>query len=220
MYGMIHGTATDASFLAEMLPPYLFPNDERLVSMVAVTGKSLGGHAVWQVLAHDPRIRIGVSFIGTPDFQKLIAHRAKTSHLTDGPPQVPFSLRSLMRRIDPAMQPYREPSPQNPFFGKKICACSGQDDNLVRWSYSEEFLQSVVVAPPHTDDARRSLQVFVQPKTGHKVTSESTYTLYLTSSALSRWSLARSVGLGLLTHSLGDGCPVRFVFFFCPGSTL
>lgn len=45
------GTADDLSFIAEMLPSYLFPNDERRVSLVSVTGKSLGGHSSWHVLA-------------------------------------------------------------------------------------------------------------------------------------------------------------------------
>lgn len=172
---MIHGTSTDVSFLLKMLPPYLFPNDERIVSLFAVTGKSLGGHAAWQVLAHEPIIRVGVPFIGTPDFQKLLAQRTKASDLPDAPPQVPLSLRSVIQRIDPARAPYNRPDPSNPFFGKKICSCSGEDDHLVRWSFSEEFLKSLVVAPPGSEEANRSLEIFLQPNTGHKVTPESKY---------------------------------------------
>lgn len=172
MYGMIHGTALDVSFLVDMLPAYLFPEGERVVSLFAVTGKSLGGHAAWQVLAHEPRIQVGVPFIGTPDFQKLVAQRTRSSGLENGPPQVPNSLRVLMRQIDPAMQPHSEVTPLNPFFGKKICVCSGEDDKLVRWSFSEEFVKSLVVAPPNSEIARLSLEVFVQPETGHKVTPE------------------------------------------------
>jgi len=175
MYGMIHGTSTDVSFLLKMLPAYLFPKDERTVSLFAVTGKSLGGHAAWQVLAHEPLVRVGVSFIGTPDFQKLVAQRTKASNLPDAPPQVPQSLRAVMQRIDPAQMPYQRPDASNPFFGKKICSCSGEDDHLVRWSFSEEFLKSVVVAPPGSEEANRSLEIFLQPNTGHKVTTESTY---------------------------------------------
>ncbi|WFD30938.1 hypothetical protein MSPP1_001964 [Malassezia sp. CBS 17886] len=172
MYGMIHGTAADVTFIMRMLPAYMFPNDERRVSLFSVTGKSLGGHSAWQVLAHEPMIRVGVSFIGTPDFQRLIAMRAKMSYMQDIPPAVPNSLRALMRTVDPAMMPYREPNASNPFFGKKILACCGADDKLVRWTYSQEFLENLVVAPPNSDEQRRSLQVFVQPNVGHKVTSE------------------------------------------------
>lgn len=100
--------------------------------------------------------------------------RAKKSGLSDTPPTVPSGLRALMQRVDPAMQPYREVGPNNPFYGKKICACCGADDTLVRFSYSQEFLENVVVAPPGSEEARRSFQVYVQPDTGHKVTSEST----------------------------------------------
>lgn len=188
------GTADDTKFLAEMLPAYLFPNDERRVSLVCVTGKSLGGHSVWQVLAHDPTIRVGVSFIGTPDFQKLLATRAKNSGLEDRPPAVPGALRALMQRVDPAQQPYREVGPRNPFFGKKICATLGSDDNLVRVSYAQEFLENVVVAPPGSEEARRSLQVYIQPNTGHKVTTESTSmrahpVLQLGGQWLAQWAL-------------------------------
>lgn len=51
MYGMVRGTAADVTYITELLPAYLFPNDERRVSLFAVTGKSLGGHSAWQVLA-------------------------------------------------------------------------------------------------------------------------------------------------------------------------
>ncbi|WFD25969.1 hypothetical protein MNAN1_000942 [Malassezia nana] len=187
MYGMIHGTSTDVSFLLKMLPAYLFPNDERIVSLFAVTGKSLGGHAAWQVLAHEPIIRVGVPFIGTPDFQKLLAQRTKASDLPDAPPQVPMSLRSVIQRIDPAQAPYNRPDPSNPFFGKKICSCSGEDDHLVRWSFSEEFLKSLVVAPPGSEDANRSLEIFLQPNTGHKVTPEM---LRFGGRWLAQWALA------------------------------
>ena len=147
----------------------------------------------------EPLIRIGVSFIGTPDFQKLVAMRAKKSNLSDTPPTVPGSLRALLQRVDPAAQPYREAGPQNPFFGKKICACSGADDTLVRFSYSQEFLENLVVAPPGSDEARRSLQVYVQPNTGHTVTSEST--LLGSPSAPHRCPVAHAVGPALLINS-------------------
>lgn len=184
MYGMYRGTACDVSFIMDFLPSYLFPNGERFISLVAVTGKSLGGHAAWQVLTHEPRIRVGVPFIGTPDFQKLIHMRAVKSHLQDTPPVVPPSLRELFRTIDPAMMPYREPSPRNPFWGKKICACCGADDQLVRFSYSEEFLTNLVVAPPA--EQRESFEVFVQPGVGHTVTDDM---LKVGSRFLARWAL-------------------------------
>ena len=186
-YAMYHGTAMDVSYLMDLLPAYLFPNGERIVSLFAVTGKSMGGHAAWHVLAHDPRVRVGVPFIGMPDYEKLLAQRTKTSNVNDGPPQVPDTLRALIRRIDPAKQPYREASPSNPFFGKKICICCGEDDKLVRFSFSEEFIRGLVVAPPNSEEARRSLEVFVQPNTGHKVTSEM---LALGGRWLAQWALA------------------------------
>ena len=148
-----------------------------------------------------------MSFIGTPDFQKLVAMRAKKSNLSDTPPTVPGSLRARLQRVDPAAQPYREAGPQNPFFGKKICACSGADDTLVRFSYSQEFLENLVVAPPGSDEARRSLQVYVQPNTGHTVTSESTF--LGSPSAPHRCPVAHAVGTALLI------CPSRHSSSVC-----
>lgn len=174
MYGMIRGTAEDASFVMDMLPSYLFKNDERRITSYAVTGKSLGGHCAWQVLSRDPRVQVGAPMIGTPDFQKLLAHRAMKSNLPDAPPAVPGHLRALMQRVDPAMQPYREASQRNPFYGKKICATAGENDHLVRVSYSEEFWRNLVLGSP--EQTRQWLHVFVQPNTGHEVTSESTWT--------------------------------------------
>ncbi len=78
LYGMIVGGARDASFLVDFLPAYLFPQDDRTVAEWVITGKSLGGHAAWHVLANDPRIKIGVPFIGMPDYSRLLASRTRT----------------------------------------------------------------------------------------------------------------------------------------------
>jgi pimeloyl-ACP methyl ester carboxylesterase len=46
-----------------------------------VLGVSLGGHAAWHTLLHDPRVAAGVVVIGCPDFARLMAHRASRSRL-------------------------------------------------------------------------------------------------------------------------------------------
>ena len=53
LYAMIVGTARDLSFLIDFLPAYLFPHDERAVTQWVATGKSLGGHSTWHVLASE-----------------------------------------------------------------------------------------------------------------------------------------------------------------------
>ena len=45
------GDAKDASFLIDFLPSYVFPNDERQITNWTISGRSMGGHAAWHVLA-------------------------------------------------------------------------------------------------------------------------------------------------------------------------
>ena len=44
------GTSKDVSFLIDLLPAYLFPNDERTITTWGMLGVSLGGHATWITL--------------------------------------------------------------------------------------------------------------------------------------------------------------------------
>ena len=44
------GAVKDLSFLIDILPAYLFPNDERTVGEWALAGFSLGGYATWLAL--------------------------------------------------------------------------------------------------------------------------------------------------------------------------
>ena len=54
-----------------------------------VCGISLGGHAAWQCLIHDPRITSAIVIIGCPDYVALMSDRARLSKLstwTNGSP--------------------------------------------------------------------------------------------------------------------------------------
>ena len=54
-----------------------------------VLGISLGGHAAWQCLFHDPRITTAIVIIGCPDYIALMSDRARLSKLstwTNGSP--------------------------------------------------------------------------------------------------------------------------------------
>ena len=46
-----------------------------------VLGVSLGGHAAWLCLLHDPRITTAVVIIGCPDYVRLMSDRARLSKL-------------------------------------------------------------------------------------------------------------------------------------------
>ena len=59
------GTARDVSFLIDFLPAYLYPLDgPRRITDFWMTGMSLGGHATWLALRHDPRISLGIPIVG------------------------------------------------------------------------------------------------------------------------------------------------------------
>lgn len=51
MYAIYTGSAQDVSYLIDVLPAVLFPSGERTVVQWLAAGSSLGGHAVWTLLA-------------------------------------------------------------------------------------------------------------------------------------------------------------------------
>ncbi|SNX83137.1 uncharacterized protein MEPE_01843 [Melanopsichium pennsylvanicum] len=174
LYSMIVGDARDASFIVDFLSPYLFPHDERTVAEWVITGKSLGGHSTWHVLANDPRIKIGVPFIGMPDYSRLLESRTRSSFVVNAPPYVPASLKALVKQIDPARTAYDSFDPTiNPFWGKKICVLSGANDKLVLWEWNEDFLKGLVVGEANGPRGEMDgLKIHKRPGVGHEVTEE------------------------------------------------
>ncbi|KAL4894340.1 hypothetical protein BDV59DRAFT_17183 [Aspergillus ambiguus] len=114
MFAMFQGTARDVSLLMDYLPSYVFPKAERTVVDNLVLGVSLGGHAAWSCLLHEPRVSGGVVIIGCPDYVNLMADRARLSKIpswtASSPPGArilgseafPASLLDTIRRYDPA----------------------------------------------------------------------------------------------------------------------
>ncbi|KAF9024916.1 alpha/beta-hydrolase [Hymenopellis radicata] len=161
------GTARDVSFLIDFLPSYLFPSGEQAIETWAVAGVSLGGHATWLALTHEPRLTIGVPIIGCPDYLSLISERAlKFDIPLDGSAYLPDSLLSLIQSSDPVAVPYRSIDASNPFLGKKILVLSGGKDTLVPWSASESFVE-------HLNVGNKGIkQAVVQEDAGHETTPE------------------------------------------------
>jgi pimeloyl-ACP methyl ester carboxylesterase len=107
-------TARDVSLLIDYLPGYIFPTSERTISTHFVLGVSLGGHAAWNCLLHEPRITAGVVVVGMPDYVNLMADRARLSKLSSwtktDPPGInflgsqhfPTSLLETVSKYDPA----------------------------------------------------------------------------------------------------------------------
>ncbi|GAA5822271.1 hypothetical protein JCM3770_002511 [Rhodotorula araucariae] len=162
------GTARDVSFLIDFLPPALFPHDERTVADWFCTGISLGGHATWLALAHEPRISLGVPIIGSPSTHTLLTHRAAHLPAPQGPlplsaPYFPASLVALLAREDPANVPLAR------WDGRRVLVLSGADDALVHYVHggSEAFVKKIA------DEAKGTkVEAWVQPKTGHACTPE------------------------------------------------
>ncbi|KAF5861022.1 hypothetical protein ETB97_000776 [Aspergillus alliaceus] len=114
MFSIIQGTARDVSLLIDFLPSYVFPGSEHEITENLVLGVSLGGHAAWSCILHEPRVSAGVVIIGCPDYVNLMTDRAKLSKLpawTSSDPQgsqflgseaFPASLLDTVRKYDPA----------------------------------------------------------------------------------------------------------------------
>ena len=108
------GTATDVSLLLDFLPCYVFPEADRTITSNIVLGVSLGGHAAWHCILHEPRITSAIVIIGCPDYVNVISDRARLSKrqtwTETSPPgskflgskDFPDSLLKAVRKWDPA----------------------------------------------------------------------------------------------------------------------
>lgn len=108
------GTARDTSLLMDYLAAFTFPNGEHKISENLVLGVSLGGHAAWSCLLHEPRVSAGVVIIGCPDYLNLMVDRARLSKLPSwtksnppgaeilGSEAFPTSFVDIVKQYDPA----------------------------------------------------------------------------------------------------------------------
>lgn len=110
----VEGTARDTSLLMDYLAAFIFPNGEHKISENLVLGVSLGGHAAWSCLLHEPRVSAGVVIIGCPDYLNLMVDRARLSKLPSwtktnppgaeilGSEAFPTSFVDIVKQYDPA----------------------------------------------------------------------------------------------------------------------
>lgn len=98
----------DTSHLMSHIAAYLFPSSEGRIGTNLVCGVSLGGHAAWQCLFHDSRVKAAIPIIGCPDYKRLLSDRALLSRLqTAGPgflqsKDFPQGLLDVVKHSDPA----------------------------------------------------------------------------------------------------------------------
>ncbi|MCJ1371238.1 hypothetical protein MMC20_002453 [Loxospora ochrophaea] len=114
MFSIYHGTSLDTSQLITYLPSYIFPTSSHTLTTNLVLGISLGGHAAWHCILHDPRITTAMVIIGCPDYIRLMSDRARLSKLqtytNSSPPgshfigstDFPPTLVSAVEQFDPA----------------------------------------------------------------------------------------------------------------------
>lgn len=158
------GTAQDTSTLIDFLPAYIFPNSERSISSHFALGVSLGGHATWLCLVHEPRITAGVVVVGAPDFVALMADRARLSKLSSwlqsddnnnsapgsrffGSKHFPTALLETVQKNDPA------------------AVLSGQLDT----SKKIDFIRTgVYTHPPDDDESKERIQSILHRHLGGK----------------------------------------------------
>lgn len=71
MFGIVSGTVVDTRLLIDALPGHLFLDrtEKPVFDQHVCMGVSLGGHSTWQTMFTEPRVTVGVSIIGCPDFQ-------------------------------------------------------------------------------------------------------------------------------------------------------
>ncbi|RDW87185.1 uncharacterized protein DSM5745_03827 [Aspergillus mulundensis] len=114
MFSVFQGTARDTSLLMDYLPAFVFPKTDRRITENLVLGVSLGGHAAWSCILHEPRISTGIVIIGCPDYANVMADRARLSKLPSwkdttpegaqflGSEDFPSTLLDAVRKWDPA----------------------------------------------------------------------------------------------------------------------
>ncbi|OJD19878.1 hypothetical protein AJ78_00238 [Emergomyces pasteurianus Ep9510] len=114
MFATFQGTARDVSLLIDFMDAYAFPDASRKITTNLALGVSLGGHAAWSCILHEPRITNAIVIIGTPDYTSLMTERAKLSKLATwnnstppgskflGSESFPPSLMAAIRKYDPA----------------------------------------------------------------------------------------------------------------------
>lgn len=135
------GTARDLEGVIDFLPAYIGRKVERHI----VAGVSLGGHAAWVAVTHDPRIEAAGVIIGCADYCALMRHRAEKSGLEQfalgACAAFPEGLLDTARKVDPAAMGLQEVVKR--LQGKRVLCLSGGADKLVPYECNRGFLEEV-----------------------------------------------------------------------------
>jgi len=187
MLSIQYGTAQDVSMLVSLLPAYL-PAALR-VELWACLGVSLGGHATWLALLHDPRITVGVPILGCCDFLALMRQRLRhikeeqggtkpgaheaAGGVSDGgtaregeEEQLPDALKSAVDLLDAAGMGQRAVERLK---DRKILVLSRAHDWLVPHVCSQPFIEQLQFAMAAAPEGGGVCEVIAEPGKAHKV---------------------------------------------------
>ncbi|KAI9755280.1 MAG: Vesicle trafficking between the ER and Golgi [Chaenotheca gracillima] len=127
MFSVYEGTAHDLRHIQSHLQSYIFQGSGAngasgpKITQNLVLGISLGGHAAWHCLLHNPTVTSAIIIIGCPDYVRLMTDRAAKSKLpsytSSNPPgsaflgskDFPNALLDVVKTSDPAallMEPF------------------------------------------------------------------------------------------------------------------
>ncbi|KAK9463219.1 Alpha/Beta hydrolase protein [Lipomyces oligophaga] len=135
MLSMVYGITVDFQTIIKFLGAYvseLFKPTEFIAS-----GISLSGHVTWNLLATEPRIKIGIPVVGTTDMTALLIHRLgdyKTvADVPEGTPEWPKALEILMKERDDKLALIKD---------KKILILNGDLDTLVPDRFTKPWVET------------------------------------------------------------------------------
>lgn len=157
MFSIQVGTAQDLSLLVSLLPAYLPPTAR--VELWACVGVSLGGHATWLALVHEPRITVGVPIIGCCDFLALMRDRihrlrhrrggavasgkeedGQDDEASEEERWMSAALKAALSHLDPAAM---GEAAVEAIKRKKVLVLCGAEDRLVPFHCSQAFIERV-----------------------------------------------------------------------------
>jgi dienelactone hydrolase len=159
MYGNQLGTAMDVSLLIDMLPARLGID----TAQVGMTGISMGGHATLLSMVIDPRIAVGVAFIGSGDYRWLMELRA-AQHACPAEEfsiYFPAALQAAVERHDPITHPAA-------FADRPLLLANGAADTAVPAECNQRFLAAC--RPYYTQQERLHMETY--PGVGHECPTE------------------------------------------------
>lgn len=154
---LIVGTALDVGLLIDALPVATGLK----LGRIGMTGFSLGGFATIQALCLEPRIDVGVSFIGACDrrhFAEWRRDRGDFDSQTFAERYTP-ELDAFVRKYDPIHHAEK-------LADRPLLLLNGAEDEVVPLAMAERF---VAAARPHYTHPER-LCLEAHPEVGHEIT--------------------------------------------------